>query len=274
MLDALRRLEKWAYRKSDSIIVIAKEFTDFLVKEGVNPTKIIRIPNWADTEVIRPLPKESNEFRKSHLLADKFVVLYAGNIGLTEGLETVIEAAVCLVHIPDIRFVIVGDRTAIEKLKVLADARHANNVILLPFQPRETLAEMLSAANAGLVMQKHNVTNYNSPSKIPLLLAAGLPVIASVPAVTPAYAAVDESQAGVFVKPENPEVLAKAIVDLYNDPARQAELGRRARQFALDHYSMDRALTDYESALRAVVNKRSQNLITRSQEGETNEREK
>jgi colanic acid biosynthesis glycosyl transferase WcaI len=115
--------------------------------------KIVQIPNWVDVNFIRPLPKENNKFRATHQLSDKFVVLYSGNIALTQGLETVISAAVRLLHIPDIAIVIVGE----EKLWSDCSNRDtckATNVTLLPFQPRAKLPEMLAAADIGLVVQK------------------------------------------------------------------------------------------------------------------------
>jgi colanic acid biosynthesis glycosyl transferase WcaI len=262
MLEALRSFEKWTYRKSDAIIVITNEFVDSLAQDGIEPSKIVCIPNWADTVLIRPLPKKHNEFRRLHHLQQKFVVLYAGNIGLTEGLETAIEAAARLVHIPAIRFMIVGDEKAIEKLKALANARDADNIVFLPFQPREQLAEMLAAADVGLVLQKRNVSVYNMPSKIPVFLAAGLPIIASVPLATPASRTVGESRSGIVIEPEDPQCLVDSIVGLYKDPDRLSAFSQLGRQFALSHFSKQQALTDYESAFLLATSGRSRNEAT------------
>ena len=95
-----------------------------LVNKGVPASKITCIPNWVNTQFIRPLLKEDNAFRQAHGLEGKFVVMYSGNIALTQGLETVVEAAARLSDRPDIAFVIVGESRAIAKLKGVADLRY------------------------------------------------------------------------------------------------------------------------------------------------------
>jgi len=104
--------------------------------------KIIEIPNWVDVSFIKPLPKNNNYFRQENHLEGKFVVLYSGNIALTQPLETLIDAAVHLVNIPEIKVVIVGKKEALDRLEKYRQQQGASNVLLLPFQPREKLPEI------------------------------------------------------------------------------------------------------------------------------------
>jgi colanic acid biosynthesis glycosyl transferase WcaI len=247
LLQAFESLEKWAYRQANKISVITDEFTDYLVKQGVPASKIVCIPNWVDVNFIRPLPQQNNSFRHNHNLQEKFVVLYAGNIALTEGLETVIETAVRLKHLPEIVFVIVGEEKALQNLQSYSQNCGADNLKFFPFQPREKLPEMLAAANIGLIMQKRNVTVYNMPSKTPVWLASGRPIIASVPPNSPAARAIQQSQGGVIVPPEEPDSLAKAILDLYANPSKAERLSQQGRQFAMDYYSLEQALNQHEA---------------------------
>jgi colanic acid biosynthesis glycosyl transferase WcaI len=99
MIRALQAIEQFAYRSAHTISVIADGFVENLVEKGVPAQKIVCIPNWVNVNFIRPLPKKSNPFRIAYQLEDKFVVVYSGNIALTQGLETVIEAASRLCHI-------------------------------------------------------------------------------------------------------------------------------------------------------------------------------
>ncbi len=87
--------------------------------------------------------------------------------------------------------------------------------MLLPLQPREKLPEMLAAADVGLIVQKHNVISFNMPSKIPLLLASGRPIVGSVPATGTAARAIKLSGGGIIVEPESPAAMAAAVHDLY-----------------------------------------------------------
>lgn len=246
MIRALETLEKFAYRTAHSISVIAEGFVENLVNKGVSPSKLRCIPNWVDVNFIRPLPKVNNAWKKANKLDDKFVVLYSGNIALTQGLETVVEAAARLRHQPEIVFAIAGESQALERLQKYCQTCGADNVVLLPLQPREQLPEMLAAADIGLIVQKSNVISFNMPSKIPLLLASGRAIIGSVPASGTAAKAIRKSGGGIVVKPESPEALAAAVMDLYKNPVKTEMLGKKGREFAIERYSFEQALDQYE----------------------------
>lgn len=199
LIKVFSLLEKFAYRHATKISVIADGFVENLLSKGISPDKIEQIPNWVDVNFIRPLPKDSNNFRNSHNLHNKFVVLYSGNIALTQGLETVIQAAAKLRDFAEISFVIAGEAKGLERLQKYCTNCGADNVLLLPFQPREHLPEMLAAADVGLVVQKKNVISFNMPSKIQVLLASGRALIASVPDKGTAAKAIKQSGGGIVV---------------------------------------------------------------------------
>ncbi|BAY83396.1 group 1 glycosyl transferase [Calothrix parasitica NIES-267] len=245
-------LEKFAYRSANKISVIADGFVDNLVSKKVPPEKIVQIPNWVDVNFIRPMQKEKNAFRLEHKLENKFVVLYSGNIALTQGLETVVKAAAKLRDISDIAFVIVGEASGLQRLQEECNKCGASNVMLLPFQPRERLPEMLAAADVGLVVQKKNVISFNMPSKIQVLLASGSAIVASVPDSGTAARAIRQSGGGVLVPPEEPSGLADAVLDLYKHPEKVKTLGYNSRKYAVEQYSFDQALNNYESLFESV----------------------
>ncbi|MBN4006610.1 WcaI family glycosyltransferase [Nostoc sp. LPT] len=240
-------LEKFAYSSASKISVIADGFVDNLRSKGVEADKIVQIPNWVDVNFIRPLPKKDNAFRTAHNLNGKFVVLYSGNIALTQGLESVVKAASVLRHISDIVFVIVGEAKGLQRLQQECLDCGADNVLLLPFQPRKDLPQMLAAADVGLVVQKKNVVSFNMPSKIQVLLASGGALVASVPDNGTAARAIRQSGGGVIVPPEDPQALAMAILDLYENPEKVKTLGYKSRQYAVEQYAFEQALNQYES---------------------------
>lgn len=248
-------LEKFAYRTARKISVIAEDFVEHLMSKGVPARKIVQIPNWVDVNFIHPFPKAKNPFRAEHQLTDKFVVIYSGNIALTQGLETVIEAASRLHYLPNLAIVIVGEEKALQRLHQFCEDCAVDNVTLLPLQPREKLPEMLAAADVGLVVQKHNVISFNMPSKIQVLMASGCAVVASVPANGTAAKAIEQSGGGIVVPPEDPDALAAAILELYYQPEKIKVLGEKSRKYALEHYTLEHALSQYEE-LFAVVQKR------------------
>jgi colanic acid biosynthesis glycosyl transferase WcaI len=254
-------LEKFAYHTAHTISVITDGFTNNLTAKGVPIEKIRCIPNWVDVKFIRPMPKLDNAFRQAHDLTDKFVVMYSGNIALTQGLKTVIRAAAQLNHVPEIVFVIVGEPKALAVLEEACSEYEVTNVRLLPFQPREALPEMLAAADMGLVMQKSNVVSFNMPSKIQVLLASGRPIVASVPETGTAAHAIRQSGGGIVVEPEQPDKLAEAILHLQQNPVEAEALGLQGRKYAVLNYSFDQALSRYEELFYQVTKAAQQEAL-------------
>ena len=246
VIKTAKFVEKLTYEKVNRISVIADGFVDKLVGLGIPNNKIAYIPNWVDTNFIKPLPKTNNSFRIKYQLEDKFIVLYSGNIALTQGLETVIKAAKLLGSIPEISFVIAGEQEALQQLEKICQEYKTENVLLIPLEPREKLPDMLAAADVGLVVQKRRVTVFNLPSKIPVLLASGCAIIGSVPDTGTAKEVILKSGGGIVVLPEDAESLAQAITDLHKNPAQLEALGKSGRKYAEEYYGIEQALDQYE----------------------------
>ena len=253
ILRIAEAVEKLAYLKAAKISVIAEDFVTKLVEQGIDKNRIVCIPNWVDLNFIRPLEK-NNSFREEHNLKDKFVVVYSGNIALTQGLETVVKAAASLKEKSEISFVILGEERARQQLQECCDNYQADNVILLPLVPREKLPEMLSSADVGLVIQKKTVTAFNLPSKIPVILASGRPIIASVPDTGTAMRVVKESGGGIVVTPEDSQALAEAILELYENPEKLEQLGQQGRKYAEENFGSKSALDNYEALFAEILN--------------------
>ena len=256
-IKLLSGLEKFAYKNATKISVIADGFIENLQEKGVDENKIVHIPNWVDTNFIQPLPKTENYFRQAHNLHGKFIILYSGNIALTQGLETVVKGAAMLGNIANIAFVIVGQEKKLQKLGDECQKCGADNVLLVPFQPRERLPEMLAAADLSLVIQKKNIIGFNMPSKIQVLMATGRAIVASVPGNGTAARTLKKSGGAAVIPPENPQALAQAILELYKNPAKVKNMGYNNRQYAVKHYSIEQALNNYESLLETTLGERS-----------------
>ncbi|WP_072623281.1 glycosyltransferase family 4 protein [Spirulina major] len=248
-----KALEKFNYLIATKITVISEGFIENLTQKNVDSQKICLIPNWVDVNFIRPLDRYDNAFRAEHKLGDKFVVLYSGNIALTQPLINVIDAARKLAHLPEIVFVIVGPEDALHPLRRRARKRNLQNVQFLTFQPRAQLPTMLAAANVGLVVQKFNVVSFNMPSKIQVLLASGCPILAAVPEEGTAAMAIRASGGGVLVPPENAKALAVAVEALYRQPEELERLGQKGRQHAIANYACRSAIDRYEDLFLKLI---------------------
>jgi glycosyltransferase involved in cell wall biosynthesis len=200
-----------------------------LVEEkGADPGRVQIIHNWADCEAIVPGPKE-NAFSREHGLADRFVLMHSGNVGLSQNLDVLVEAADRLRSKERLTIAIVGDGAMRRELEAMAAARGLTNVRFLPYQPKALLHDSFASADAFLVSLKAGIEGFIVPSKVYGILAAGRPYIAATdPSSEPAQIA-RESGCGLVAAPGDPASLAEAIATLYDDPAMTREMGARAR---------------------------------------------
>jgi colanic acid biosynthesis glycosyl transferase WcaI len=252
VIRAVAALERFCLMKAFSVRIISRSFVPPLRNLGVPDSKLVLISDYVDTEMILPLPRD-NTFAAENGFTDKFVVLYAGNIGLSQGLENVLQAAERLSSYPDILFVLVGDGTGRAPLVAESLKRQLNNVRFLPFQPRARLAEVLASADVGLVILKKGIGIQSSPSKSLSILASGLPLLASVDEQSATADLVNRSSAGLCVPAEDAGRLAEAVLALRGAPELRKRYGRNGRQYAVQHHSVESAAEKFKSLFQAAI---------------------
>ena len=245
-------LERFEYRHADHISVISDSFQQNLAGKGVPAEKVTVIPVWADPAAINVLPKE-NSFRAEHGLAGKFVVMYAGNLGHTSALEEVMNTAEILRDHSQVRFVIVGEGVKKGALEQAAQRSALENVTFLPFQPRQGFAEMLAAADVGLVTLNSSSAQTSLPSKIFNIMASGRPVLAVSPPDSEIARLISEGECGFNVPPGQPDLLAQVISAWEQQPGRLSEMGTRGRRQLEMIYSRARCVDMFERMLRETV---------------------
>jgi len=244
-------MEKFLYLNSQRISVISRNFRQTLLKKGIQSSKIETIPVWADPDEVRPMQKQ-NAFRSEHGLADKFVVMYAGNIGVTSCLEDVLHAAEILREQKDIQFVIVGEGVKKESIAAEIQSKQLMNVLLLSFQPRETFPEMLAAADISLVTLNTGAAFSSLPSKIYNVMASARPILAVTPPGSEIMQIVEEAGCGWNVPPASPEKLAEAIVLLKDRASELIQMGQNGRTCLEKNYSRAQCVDAYEKMLIAL----------------------
>jgi colanic acid biosynthesis glycosyl transferase WcaI len=229
---ALQAVNRFLARRADRVVALGETMKTLLVEgKGADPARTVIIPDWADCEAIMPGPKE-NGFARAHGLADRFVVMHSGNIGLSQNLEILIEAADRLQHVPDILVVLVGD--GVKKAALEEQARGLPNVRFLPFQPKERLRESFASADVFVVSLKAGMAGYIVPSKLYGILAAGRPYVAAVDDSSEVAAITRRHGCGVVVGPGKASELAEAVLKLYHDRALARTMGESARRAALE----------------------------------------
>jgi colanic acid biosynthesis glycosyl transferase WcaI len=251
-IAALKAIEGFMYHKADHITVISPSFRDNLVSKGVPMEKISIIPNFVDTEFIRPLPK-ANSFAQQHGLSDKFVITHAGNLGYVYDLDTMLDAATLLSSQKDILFLIVGNGVAKPALEKKAHELKLDNVRFMPFQPRESLPWLRASSDVQVSLYKNGAATDSFPSKIYEIMASGRPLLASSDGDSGVATLVKTAECGLCVKPGETEHLAEAILDLYRNPALRETMGRRGRRYAEENHSKHAAVARYNELLQRIA---------------------
>ncbi|MBI2360898.1 MAG: glycosyltransferase family 4 protein [Deltaproteobacteria bacterium] len=229
----LDRVNRFLIRKADRVVALGETMKERLVAgKGADPQKVTVIHNWADCAAILPQTKE-NPFSLTHGLADKFVVMHSGNMGLSQGLENVVEMARRLKRFPHIRIVFVGEGVTRPDLETRARSLRLDNVLFLPYQPKERLSESFASADVFLVSLKRGLAGYIVPSKLYGILAAGRPYVAAVERASEVAAITTRYQCGLLAEPEDPDDLAAKVLSLYRDRQLANTLGTNARKAAL-----------------------------------------
>lgn len=255
VIAAASWLEQRTYRWADAVTVLSDDLRDNVVakiagRPGGDPDKVRVIPNFIDTEWIRP-GERRNAYRAELGIGDEFVVMYAGNIGFSQSLDLVIAAAQHLAHDPDVVFVINGGGSARPALERAAAG--LANVRFVDMQPRARLPEVAAAADLHVVPLRAGLARSSVPSKLYTILAAGRPVVASVDPGTEVARTVDAAGAGIAVAPEDPEAFTKAIARLVAAPDDARRMGASGRRF-VERWASPAAVAEaYEDLFEELV---------------------
>lgn len=246
------RLEEACYRRARLIILTAEEMKTHLASRGIHPGRMQVVRNGANPELYRCDPEARERIRADLGLRDKFVVIYAGLMGLAQGLPSALLAAErAQTQDSDVHFLFIGDGPVKADLLTQATRLQLANITFLPAQPRELVPDYLSAADIALIPLVRNQPIGALPSKMFDAMACERPVLLS--AEGESLLILRQEQAGVNVPPESPEPLCRAILDLKRNPELAHRFGLRGRQAVIERYSRQAQASELERLLRAVV---------------------
>ncbi|MDH3647346.1 MAG: glycosyltransferase family 4 protein [Gammaproteobacteria bacterium] len=235
-----RRVESGLRRRADVVTVLAQDMKERVLDSDPQLDNVSIIPNWADSARVTPVAPADNTFLSEHGLADRFVVMYSGNLGRAHGVEILPEVAEKLADLDDLILLIVGAGPAKESVSESVRARGLKNVVFLPYQHKERLKESLSTADVALILQRRSASGLVVPSKIYGIMASGRPAVAAVPQDSEVARVLQDEQAGLVVEPGSAQGIADAVRDLYGNRSDALAMGNKARLAAVDRY--DRSL--------------------------------
>ncbi len=235
LIRFLTEMEEFLYRRACCIVTVAAASRESLVERGIPSEKVFTVENGIVESFFAPMPGD-NAVRDEEGWAGKFVVLYVGAHGVSQGLHALLEVAQRVKEYEDILFVFAGEGAEKPAMMAWAGQHELSNVRFLPLQHKDRMPQLYAAANVCLVpLRKGKYFTINIPSKTFEIMACGRPILLG--AQGQARRIVEEAEAGITVDPEDVEGYTQALLSLYNDPARCAALGKAGRAYVLEHFT-------------------------------------
>ncbi|HSV62152.1 MAG TPA: WcaI family glycosyltransferase [Chthoniobacterales bacterium] len=248
---ALYALEAFAYRHAARVSGITRGMLKTFRSKGVPETKLIYFPNAIELRNEEP-PPARGEFRNRHgFPAHEFLAIYAGNLGVKQGLEVLLDAAALLREKP-IRFLICGDGAQREALAARAREMQLPNFNLLPLQAGRDYRSLLVDADLCFITQQAGAGNSFFPSKLLGLLAESKPVVTVAAPECELALSLAEGNFGVNVAPGQPQKLAALLDSLTQDPERLWIYGANGRRY-VEQFDKARVMRSFADGLRALL---------------------
>jgi glycosyltransferase involved in cell wall biosynthesis len=239
-------LNRWLFKHATRIVAVGRDMRVLLSRktDGLD-VPIVTIPNWAELETVSPLPRGENRLLAELGLEDRFVLLYAGNIGRPNDIETIVAAAAALrdSH-PLIHFIFLGSGAKRDWLESQIEKRGLVNVTLLAPRPRAEQPDFLNACDVALVSLVREMWGVSMPSRTYNVLAAGKPVLAITEPGSELDQVVKENELGWSVLPGDIDSLIAAVKAAAAADNLTA-IGRKAREVAVEKYSLGSAIDEY-----------------------------
>jgi colanic acid biosynthesis glycosyl transferase WcaI len=254
LIRLFQYLERRIYRSANHITVHSDGNKAHVDRTGIDdPKKTTVVPNWIDTDFIRPGPK-ANPFSKRYGLVEKFVVSFAGVLGYSQDIDVILNAAAMLKGEKEKVFVIVGD--GVEKGRLARKARdmRLDNVLFLPMQSRDVYPHILNSSDVCLSTLKKDVLSPVVPSKILSIMAAGKPLVACMNLNGDAPAIIHQAKCGYVFPAGDSRSLAKAVQKLYDEPDSRREYGANGRDYCVTNFSLDICTDRYTQLFERLRN--------------------
>ena len=256
-----RWLERFLYARAECIVVNSPAYRDYLIEHGIAPERIEFVPNGVNPGMFHP-SANGNSIRDEFGLDSKFVVTYAGAIGMANDISTVLRAARSLQGESGIRFLIVGDGKERNACEEIAKEWGLNNVVFSGARPKSEMPVFLAASNVCLATLK-DIPMFKTtyPNKVFDYMAAGRPTILAIDGVI--RDVIEEANAGIFVAPGDDVALSAAVMKLFKAPAIVTEMGNAARRFVTEHFDRAAQAEEFLGVLERVANSRARRVARR-----------
>jgi colanic acid biosynthesis glycosyl transferase WcaI len=252
MTKALEAINRMCMRRAARVVVLGRCMRSRVESKGIPPDRIELIRPWAEPGapvIPRGMP---NRYREEWGAGERIVVLYSGNFGLGHDFETIVSGIDALRDDPRFLFAMVGGGKRKPEFIEALRAKGITNVVDAPYQPRESLDELLAAADVHLVSLAPGMEGIMVPSKFFGVAAAGRPVVYVGSPEGEIARCIQETECGRVVPPGDAAAFRDALLGFASNPASIEAMGASAARGAGAQWSAERDLDSWAALVRGL----------------------
>lgn len=240
-------MERNAYENADTIAVPSEEHKKFLKEQrGISDEKIFVIPHWIDAKPFKNAER-SGKFRKLYGLDNKFIFLFAGVLGPSQGLDLIVRLARELKDNKDICFLFVGDGSDKNRIMELAKNYKLDNVIFRPFVSKEDYPELAKDSDVGLISLSAKNTTPAVPAKLLGYMAAAIPVIAFVHKESDIHRIIKEAECGFSAISDEDKKALDIVLKIYQEKNKLRQYGDNGFRYLLANFTKEICVGKFEN---------------------------
>ena len=250
ILNVIGSVCKLVYRSVDHIVVLCPGFKKMLIERTVPEHKISIIYNWCDEQGLTQAQPAKVEYQQ--LMQNRFNIVFAGNMGKAQALDTILDVAKKIQNIQDLQFVFVGGGTETERLKQRLTTENISNTVFIPRMPMAEVGGILKLSNLLLVhLKKDPLFEITVPSKTQAYMAMGKPVLMAV--AGDAADLIQRAECGCVATSEDVESIQQAILRIYHlSASEQLQMGLNARNYYLQKLSLEIGVRQFVEVFEKV----------------------
>lgn len=252
VIEGARKLERSLYRQAAAVTVLSEDQAAN-VRAKVHPDEVDKvriIANFVDLDRVHVTERE-NPWRVEKGLSGKTIVMYAGNVGMSQSFDLIEHAATAYTDRPEVHFVINGEGSGRSGVEAWAD-RH-DNVSVFDFVGREGVSDLLGAADLHLILLKAGLARSSTPSKLYGIMAAGRPILASIDVGSEVDQIVEAASSGQTVAPDQPEAFLAVLNAMLEEPMELRAMGERARNYVEQLLTPETQAVAYEQLFTEMI---------------------
>lgn len=247
MVNILYKFERMAYSNSAMITTLTEGMRQKIIHKGINGEKVSIIEPKINNSMCELKNIDGNAFRERYALKDHFIVMHSGNMGIKQGLDVVVSAAVMCAEDTSIYFILIGDGADKDRLQNLSKRSKVNNLKFIPILSDAEYLEAMAACDVALISQKKNISEIAFPSKVVSYMASACAVIAMVNSESEIAHVINDAQCGIVVSPESPCCLIEGINKIKK--MNIVRLGENGREYASKRWKGETVMKNMENDL-------------------------